>query len=260
MPLPQMLTDVLDEASGKRRRPDPVAEATGGPAGNARITAWSGLVLLVLIAVETVTVLDVRGLISWHIVVGTLLVPVALLKTATTSWRIGRYYTGHRPYRRAGPPPMPLRLLGPLVVLTTLGVLGSGLALIPLGPDASRRAIFTAFGQRVDTLTLHQALFIAFAVATGLHILARTIPALRLATGKLQRTGSSRFAVPGRAGRTAILLATLVAAAFTATLVLGASTGWQHDRAQHVDQPPGTSAPARAQRHPERLVPSSRSW
>lgn len=28
------------------------------------------------------TVLDVRGMISWHIVVGTLLVPVALLKTA----------------------------------------------------------------------------------------------------------------------------------------------------------------------------------
>lgn len=140
---------------------------------------------------------------------------------------------------------MLLRLLGPLVIITTLGVLGSGLALIALSPDASRRAIVTALGQRIDTLTVHQALFIAFAVATGLHILARTIPALRLATGKLRRTGSSQVTVPGRPWRTATLLSTLVTAAITATLVLGASTAWKIDGAQHFDHPPGTSASPR---------------
>jgi hypothetical protein len=243
MPLERMIADVVDEAIGKGHRVDPVLSATGGPAGNARLTAWTGLLLLVLIAVETVTLLDVRGLISWHVVVGTLLVPVALLKTVTTSWRIGRYYTGNRPYKSAGPPPMPLRILGPFVVVSTLGVLGSGLALIALGPASSRTVLLTALGQRVDTLTLHQALFIVFAVATGLHILARVVPAVALVTGRLQLAGSLRSAVPGARARVLIVLGTLGAAAITATLVLGASTGWADDRGGHFDGRPGLSRP-----------------
>ena len=76
MPLSTSMTETLDEAAGKRHRQDPVTGSSGGPAGNARLTAWTGVLLLVLFLVELVTVLDVDGLISWHIVVGTLLVPV----------------------------------------------------------------------------------------------------------------------------------------------------------------------------------------
>lgn len=61
-----------------------------------------------------ITLLDVGGLISWHVVIGTLLIPPALLKTASTGWRIARYYSGTPPYRQAGPPPMLLRILGPV--------------------------------------------------------------------------------------------------------------------------------------------------
>lgn len=229
MPVPTQLADTLDEAIGKRHRPDPVAGTSGGPAGNARLTAWTGLLLLVLILAELVTVLDVNGLISWHIVLGTLLVPVALLKTVSTSWRVGRYYTGHRLYRTAGPPPTPLRLLGPLVVLTTLGLLGSGLALIALGPDAGRRPLVTVLGFALDTLTLHQALFIAFCVAVGLHVLARLVPAVNLVAGRVQRATS----VPGRSRRIVVLGIALAAAAVTAALVLGASTAWKHDHHGH---------------------------
>ena len=104
---------VADEAIGRGHRSDPVLGTTGGPAGNARLTAWTGLALLVLIVAELFTLLDVRGLLSWHVVIGVLLVPFALLKTATTGWRILRYYTGARPYRSAGPPPVPPPRPGP---------------------------------------------------------------------------------------------------------------------------------------------------
>lgn len=82
--------------------------------------------LLVLSVAELVTLLDVSGLISWHIVIGTLLVPPAVLKTASTGWRIARYASGTPRYRQTGPPPMLLRVLGPGVIGSTVGLLASG--------------------------------------------------------------------------------------------------------------------------------------
>lgn len=98
--LPPVLADVVSEAFGQSSRPDPVLPGTGGPAGNAHLTAWTGLVLLALSLAELVTLLDVQGLISWHVVIGTLLIPPALLKTGSTGWRIVRYYRGHPRTRR----------------------------------------------------------------------------------------------------------------------------------------------------------------
>jgi hypothetical protein len=69
------LSETLREATGRETRPDPALPRTGGPAGNARLTAWTGAVLLVLFAVEGITLLDVRGYIGWHVTVGALLVP-----------------------------------------------------------------------------------------------------------------------------------------------------------------------------------------
>jgi hypothetical protein len=46
------------------------------------------------------------------------------MKSASTGWRIVRYYAGTPPYQQAGPPPMLLRLLGPryrIVVTAGLG-------------------------------------------------------------------------------------------------------------------------------------------
>src|SRR5690242_3798644 len=71
----------LAAAIGRTHRDDPVRPGTGGPAGNARLTAWTGVVLLALFVAELVTLLDVRGLIGWHVAVGVLLVPPALVKT-----------------------------------------------------------------------------------------------------------------------------------------------------------------------------------
>ncbi|MDT5025119.1 MAG: hypothetical protein QOE61_1545 [Micromonosporaceae bacterium] len=233
-----MTSDAVSEAAGRDRRKDPVLASTGGPAGNARLTAWTGVLLLVLFIAELVTLLDVRQLVSWHVVIGVLLVPPALLKTGSAGWRILRYYTGHRPYRDAGPPPLLLRILGPLVVISTLAVLASGLALIVAGPDNSRYVLVQAFGQRVDALGIHQATFAVWAVATGLHTLGRILPALRL-TVIAQTTPRP---VPGRYWRVSAMVVTLIAAAIAAPLVLGAAGAWHSQPSHRFPKPPGRHA------------------
>lgn len=238
-PLPAILEDTVQAALGQAHRDDPVTPSTGGPAGNARLTAWTGLVLLVLSLAELVTLISVSGLISWHIVIGTLLVPPALLKTASTGWRILRYYRGNPGYRQAGPPPMLLRLLGPGVVASTLGLLGSGLVLILLGQRDSRTVLISALGQQVDWLTLHQGLFIVWAALTGVHVLARTVPALQLT---VLRTGAARPA-GGAKTRAALVVGSLMVAVVTAVFVLSASGSWRHgDFRDGSDRPDGARA------------------
>jgi hypothetical protein len=221
MRLSQMASDTVDEAVGRSRRPDPVVGAAGGPAGNARLTAWTGAMLLVLLAVEGVTVLDIHGLITWHIAVGIVLIPPVLLKTASTGWRILRYYTGSRPYRQAGPPPMPLRVLGPLVVVATLAVLASGTVLIVIGPAASRRPLPGTAGSALDAVMIHKATFLVWLGVTAPHVLGRLVPALRLTLP------SRAAAVPGGFWRVGAILFTMAAAVVAAGLVLAAVGPWQ---------------------------------
>lgn len=212
MTLRHWADDTVAEALGRGRRPDPVLRRTGGPAGNARLTAWTGLVLLVLFTVELGTLLDLGPLLDWHVVVGVLLVPPALLKTATTGWRIVRYYTHSRPYRDAGPPPMPLRVLGPLVVLCTLAVLGTGVALIVVGPFDDRTPLFVVGHFRVGALFLHKIAFVLWAAVTGVHTLGRLVSAIRLVV--------SDRGVPGRIGRWLVVGLTAAVAIAAAVIVL----------------------------------------
>lgn len=243
MSVRQWAQATVAEATGRERRSDPVVPGNGGPAGNARLTAWTGLLLLVLFLVELATLLNLDALISWHVVVGVLLVPPALLKTATTGWRIVRYYT-HRPtYRSAGPPPMPLRVLGPLVVLFTLAVLGSGLALVALGPTSGRAVLVTVLGQGISALTIHQGTFILWAVVTGLHSLGRLLPAVRIVTTRTD--APSR--VPGGWRRASVFFMTLLVAGVAAALLLGPAGPWLSgglDHGHHRHVPAGSvSAP-----------------
>ena len=222
-----LLDDVLDEAIGRGRRHDPVLPRSGGPAGNARLTAWTGALLLVLIIAELITLLDVTGLIGWHVGIGIVMVALALMKSASTGWRIMRYYTGQASYVRAGPPPTLLRLLGPLVIFTTLGVLGSGLALIAIGEEQSQRSMFTLLGQRISPITIHQVFFILFAVFTGLHLIARFVPAVFLMSGRTRQVEPAS-GVPGGRSRAVTLIAALLASALAVALVLPVH-GWHHD-------------------------------
>ncbi|MFI7587648.1 hypothetical protein ACIB24_11290 [Spongisporangium articulatum] len=223
-----LATEVVDEALGRGHRRDPVRAGTGGPAGNARLTAWTGLLLLVLFVAELLTLLDVGGLISWHLAIGALLVPPALLKTGSTGWRLVRYYLGDADYGQAGPPVPLLRALGPLVVISTLALLGSGLLLVLIGPDPARTTLFTLPLLRVDYVTLHQAVFIAWATVTGAHLLARLVPAVKLTV-----PGPGRGAVPGNASRALVVLLSVALAALCAVLVVSWGHDWRTERGPH---------------------------
>jgi hypothetical protein len=68
-----------------------------------------------------------------------LLIPPVLLKLGSTGYRFARYYSGSAPYVRKGPPHIALRVLAPGVVLTTLALFGTGVALLVGGPHDGPR-------------------------------------------------------------------------------------------------------------------------
>lgn len=221
----QHVSETVSVALGREHRDDPVLAGTGGPAGNAVLTAWTGLVLMVLSVAELLTLFDVQGLISWHVAIGALLVPPALMKTVSTGWRIVRYYAGSRAYAEAGPPPLLLRLLGPFVVGSTIALLASGVVLVLLGEARSRQHLVTLVGFRVDWITVHQAAFAVWATATGLHLLGRIMAALRLTFLADRSRG-----IPGAPGRLALWIVVAASATILAVVLVRADDSWHHDR------------------------------
>jgi hypothetical protein len=155
-------------------------------AGNERLTAAVGAILLVLLAIEGVTILSVRQLLSWHLVVGLLLIPPVLLKLASTGYRFIRYYAGDRDYVAKGPPHLVMRLLAPLLVVSTLTVLGTGVLLLALGPHRHRDFL----------LGVHKASFVAWGVLFGLHVLVYLprLPRLVFARGRTLGTSAALIA------------------------------------------------------------------
>src|SRR5579864_4064812 len=115
-------------------------ETDEGVEANARLTGSTAAILLVLLAAEGVTLLRVHSLLTPHVFIGMLLVPPVVLKIGSTGWRFVRYYRGSAAYRRKGPPPLLLRLLGPVVVVLTLIVFASGIALL-VGPHSARQSL-----------------------------------------------------------------------------------------------------------------------
>ena len=158
---------------GLRALARPAAPGRGaedGPEANSRLTAMTAGALLVLFAVEGFTLLRLHSMLTVHVFVGTLLLPPALLKIGSTGYRFARYYLGSPAYRRKGPPPPLLRVLGPVVVISTLGLLLSGVALM-----------FIGIGLRPQVLFLHRATFIVWFAAMTVHVLGYALETARLA-------------------------------------------------------------------------------
>ena len=147
-----------------RQQDSPLASTSdsgrAGVAANSRLTSSTALVLFFLLAVEGATVVQVRAWLSVHVFVGVLLIPPILLKMASTFYRFTRYYLGHPEYRQKGPPPWLLRLLGPAVVILTVVMFASGVALLYAGP-----------GYRSSLLPLHKLSFLAWFVVMAIHVL-----------------------------------------------------------------------------------------
>lgn len=139
----------------------------GGAAGNRNLTAMLGGVLLVGTLGELATlVLGLRQTLPAHIAIGLALIPIVVLKLASTGWRMIRYYTHAPEYRAEGPPRPFLRGIAPLVAGSTVALLGSGVGLVVAGPhDRFFR-------------TVHSASFALFLAVVGAHTLAY-LPKLR---------------------------------------------------------------------------------
>ena len=192
-----------------------------GPPGNERLTTAVGLVLLVLLGIETLTTLALRSYLPEHIFLGLLLIPPILLKLASTGWRFLRYYTNRAPYRRAGPPRLLLRLLAPLLIAATVTLFGSGVAMIIVGHGGG------------PLLRLHALSFAVWGVVLAIHILAYLTRVLRggLTDWRRQTAG----AVAGARARRGALVAALSAGVALALATYPAQQSWLDHHNQHGD-------------------------
>ncbi|HWB68840.1 MAG TPA: hypothetical protein VG518_02575 [Solirubrobacterales bacterium] len=182
----------------------------GGVPGNARLTAAAAAALLVLLAAEGVTVPFIGQLIGPHIFIGLLLIPPVLVKLGSTGYRFARYYTGAEPYVRKGPPALALRVLAPGVVLTTLALFGTGVALALAGPP-SHTLVFA-----------HKLSFIAWFALMAIHVLGHLLEVPGLAGADLQRERR----IAGATQRTSLLAVSLLAGLVLGAAGLSIASGW----------------------------------
>ncbi len=222
------LAEQADEApravAGSRARRTPTGRTPGGRLtgggveGNERLTALTGLILILLLAVLGLTILQIHRLIWLHLFVGLVLLGPVALKMATTGYRFARYYTHDPVYRRKGPPVPLLRLLAPFVVLSTVVVFATGVVLLFVGPSG-----------RGTLLLAHKASFIIWLGVTALHVLAH-LPAT---AGSLSFLRGRSAEVPGtargEAGRRIALAGALVGGLVLAVVLLPEFAAWtQH--------------------------------
>jgi hypothetical protein len=170
-----------------------------------------------------VTILRLRPLISVHLFVGLVLIPVVCLKLASTGYRFVRYYTLDPVYRKRGAPPILLRVIAPIVVATSVAVLATGVALLFLEPQSS------------STLRLlHKASFIAWVTFMTLHVLAH-LPDIQkiFLTSRGGRVEYNRYAA-GSSGRLISIAGALVAGVVLAILLIPHFGAWTHfEAARH---------------------------
>ncbi len=196
------------------RRPAPLErrEPFGGTEGNEILTSATAVVLTGLLAAEGLTIVRMGGLVTAHMFIGLVLIPPMLLKLASTGYRFVRYYTGSRAYRAAGPPPLPLRLLAPVLVATTIAVFVTGVLLLVAGHKSG------------TLLEIHKVSFIVWGVVFAVHFLAyvpRVVRSLRA-----DWSAARREAVPGAGLRGTLLAAAIGGGAALALSVLPAMNAW----------------------------------
>lgn len=182
-----------------------------GVAANARLTAAVAVALLILLAAEGATIPFIGSLLGPHIFIGMLLIPPALTKLGSTGYRFARYYSHSPAYVRRGPPHIALRSLAPGLILTTIALFGTGVALLIQGPPS-------------DTLRFaHKLSFFAWVALMSLHVLGHLLelPGLALADWRGHDTR-----IGGAGLRVATLVAALLAGVALALLTLPLASSW----------------------------------
>jgi hypothetical protein len=156
----------------------------------------------------------VQGLITWHIFIGIVLIGPLVLKTGSTAYRFFRYYAGAQPYVRKGPPHPILRILGPLVILSSFTVMGTGLGLLAERP-----------GDGGLLLLAHKASFIVWVGATTIHVLGHLSDAIRNSWREIRPQVGDR-AARRRSMRVGALGLSLALGVAAAAVVTPTATAW----------------------------------
>ena len=155
-------------------------DADRGVQGNERLTAWAGAALLIGFAVEGYTILNVHWYMAEHILIGMALFLPLGVKLASTIYRFARYYTNDPAYRRKGPPQLALRVLAPVLIVNTLVVLLTGVALM----------ITDSYHRLMEDL--HKLTFFSWLALFAVHVLAYVWRLPRLMLADLRGRETSR--------------------------------------------------------------------
>jgi hypothetical protein len=184
----------------------------GGIEGNETLTSAAAVLLTFLLLAEGVTILRIGGLVSAHMFIGLVLIPPVLLKLSSTGYRFVRYYTGTRSYREKGPPLLPLRILAPVLVASTVIILATGVWLLLLGHRSDR------------VLLLHKVSFVIWGAVFAIHFLVY-LPRMARSL-RADWTAGHRLAVPGTNLRAMLLAASFGAGLALALSMLSLINGW----------------------------------
>ena len=186
----------------------------GGTDGNELLTVGTGALLFVLLGALGITILLIGTLIEEHLIIGLILVPPVALKLASTGWRFARYYKGDPRYVEKGPPALGLRVLGPLVILTTVTVFASGIVLMFETPHHDDKVFL-----------VHKVSFIAWIAVTAIHVLGHA-PEMFRGLGEDWGPHYLRAEVPGRSGRAMALASALVLGVVLAVVLASHYAVW----------------------------------
>ena len=186
----------------------------GGTDGNEELTATTGVVLIVLLAVLGVTIVFIGQLIWLHLFLGLILIGPVGLKMASTGYRFARYYTRGPAYTEKGPPQLWLRLLAPLVVISTVVVFASGVVLLVDGPSA-----------RGTWLGVHKVSFFAWLAITALHVLGH-LPRLPRQLHAVKAVEELGGLARGRAGRWILMAGSMLAGLVLALALIPHYGAW----------------------------------
>ena len=188
-----------------------------GAEGNEHLTGVTGAVLVILLAVIGLTILRIGQLISVHLFVGMMLLAPIGLKLGSTGYRFAGYYLGRPAYKRKGPPMTPLRLLAIPVVLTTLIVMISGVALLLGGP-----------GVRGTWFSIHKFGFIAWVAFMAAHVLAHVQGSADSVRVELGPDGLGVRRVSGRGRRLLLIGTVLLLGVIIAVVAVPDFGAWAH--------------------------------
>jgi hypothetical protein len=184
--------DVLEDGPHPTRRPQVV--------GNLILTSHAGLIILFALVLLYLSGLAFTPLRPVHFALGFALIPILMVKLASTAWRAISYYFRRGAYRAAGAPWLLPRLIAvPLAVAAVLAT-ASGVVLWAQGTDHGTWA------------AIHTDSVIALGIVVLVHLAVYLRKALRASAKSLAATAINR---PERVIVWALLLALAAGAVAT---------------------------------------------